>query len=66
MDQVTKVTPRTPQGCEECLAMGGALGAPPVMSHLRLRGMLLFLSQPPCHQALPGCRGPDRALVRAR
>ena len=23
MDQVTEATPRTPQGCEECLAMGG-------------------------------------------
>ena len=23
VDQVTEVTPRTPQGCEECLAMGG-------------------------------------------
>ena len=23
VEQVTEVTPRTPQGCEECLAMGG-------------------------------------------
>ena len=23
LDQVTEVTPRTPLGCEECLAMGG-------------------------------------------
>ena len=37
---VRPVTPRTPGGCQECLALGSELGAPAPVPDLRARGLL--------------------------
>ena len=43
------VPARTPQGCEECLKIGHALGPSPPLPELRPRRLLRQLAGPPRH-----------------
>jgi hypothetical protein len=49
---VRPVTPRTPDGCQECLVLGAAWGAPAPVPDLRARGLLRLFAAP----ARPGPR----------
>src|SRR6266700_841936 len=46
LDQIRDVAPRTPEGCEECLAWPpAAAGPPPPLPELRPRRLLRLLAQ---------------------
>jgi hypothetical protein len=65
LDHIRRVTPRTPEG-EECLKLGDVLGPPPPVPGTRTHGLLRFLQEQACTEALPPHRSPDRPVVRAR
>ena len=66
LDQIRDVTPRTPEGCEECLQTGRYLGPPAPLPDLRPRRLLRQLEEQARDQALPCHPAPDHPVVRAR
>ncbi len=64
LDQIKDVEPGTPNGCEECLKMGG-VGPPPPVSDLRPRRLLRQLAQEARDEAFPRDRRTRSSAVRA-
>ena len=62
LDTIQDVTPSSP-GCEDCLRIGAALGAPAVVHELRARRLLRLLAEPARDGALP--RTPSHPLIRS-
>ena len=53
LDQIQEVTPKTPNGCEECLTVGGSVGASAVVHDLRACRLLRFVAEQARDEALP-------------
>ena len=47
LDQIIVDRPDRVDGCEDCLKIGGTMGAPAGVPHLRPHRLLRFLAQPP-------------------
>lgn len=45
LDHIGRVTPRTPDGCEECLKLGDTWGPPASVHAMRTRGLLRFVQE---------------------
>ena len=65
LDQIRKVTPRTPQGCEECLKIGSQVGSPAAMPGVRSCWLLRLFAEHARDEALPSHEASHHAIVRA-
>ena len=67
LDSVTVTeAPGEIAGCEDCLKIGGTLGAPAHVPGVRPHRLLRQLAEPPRHRAHPRDRASDHPLGRAR